>query len=289
MLIIIGKSGQLAQSLIKLCHESDVAAIALGRNDINLLDANDVKAKLGNYKCSGVINASAYTAVDKAETDELLAYDLNELAVRHLAQACKQLDIHLVHVSTDYVFAGDKGSPYLPTDLVAPNGVYGASKAAGEHELLQTHAQGSCVLRTSWVYSTQGTNFVTTMLRLMKEKPSLGVIDDQIGSPTSSSTLAIVWLSALQNKLQGVHHVSDEGVASWYDFAASILDIGLELGLLDKGIPIKPIPSSEYPTPAKRPHYSVLCKASLKQNLPDIQLPNWRHALRQVIGEIAGN
>lgn len=287
MLAIIGKSGQLSQALQELCTSIQQPMIAFGRNDIDLLDIESVLEAFHTHSVSAVINASAYTAVDKAETDQQAAFALNDFAVGNLAEASKKQGIHLVHVSTDYVFAGDKGSPYQPDDELAPNGIYGASKAAGENNLLSKYGENSCVLRTSWVYSKFGNNFVKTMLRLMKEKPSLGVIDDQIGSPTSATTLAEVCLKASQSKLIGVHHVSDEGVASWYDFAVEIQRQGLDKDILVNKIPIKPILTSEYPTPAARPHYSVLSKSSLKKALNDIELPHWQHALALVINDLA--
>jgi dTDP-4-dehydrorhamnose reductase len=287
MLAIIGKSGQLSQALKELCDSYQQATVSFSRNDIDLLDVNNIVAALQTHSVTAVINASAYTAVDKAETDKQAAFELNDIAVGNLAEASKKLGLHLVHVSTDYVFAGDKGSPYQPDDKIAPNGVYGASKAAGENNLLAKYSENSCVLRTSWVYSKFGNNFVKTMLRLMREKPALGVIDDQIGSPTSATTLAMVCFHASQSKLVGVHHVSDEGVASWYDFAVEIQRQGLLNKVLKNKVPIKPISTSEYPTPAVRPHYSVLSKGSLKKALPDIELPHWQHALELVINELA--
>lgn len=286
MIVIIGKSGQLSQSLVQLCNDTGQACIALGRDDIDLLDFHQLEKTISQHKVSSIINASAYTAVDKAETDKQAAYDLNDKAIGNLAKIALSLNVQLVHVSTDYVFAGDKGSPYLPTDQVAPTGVYGASKAAGEKTLLNENPNGSCILRTSWVYSKYGNNFVKTMIRLMKEKPSLGVIDDQIGSPTAGLTLAKACLIAANHGLSGIHHISDEGVASWYDFAVEIQRLALKYQLLDREIPIKPIPSSEYPTPAKRPHYSVLSKASIKQAMPSLELMHWSKALEEVIKDL---
>lgn len=287
MLAIIGKSGQLANGIVDYCAQNKVPALAFGREDIDLFDLDKLLTVFKEHHVSSVINACAYTAVDKAESDEKAAYDLNELAVQNLAKTCKSLQAHLVHVSTDYVFAGDKGSPYLPDDEIDPQGVYGASKAAGESELLQTYADNSCILRTSWVYSKYGNNFVKTMLRLMKEKPALNVIDDQVGSPTSVDTLARVCVMASQSKLQGIHHISDEGIASWYDFAVAIQEIGIEHGLLSQPIPIGAIPTSAYPTPAKRPLYSVMSKQSLKDSLEGLVLPHWRVALTQVIKQLS--
>jgi len=277
--IVIGKSGQLAQAL-KLIDDS---VICLGRNDIDLNNHETLTQVLDGYEISSIINASAYTAVDKAESEQAQAFALNAVAVENLAKYAAMRDVHLVHVSTDYVFAGDKGAPYLVHEPHAPIGVYGASKAAGETVILQTHAQGSCIIRTSWVYSQYGNNFVLTMLRLMAEKPELGVIDDQVGSPTSASALANACLYAATQGVTGIHHFTDAGVCSWYDFALAIQDMGLKYGLLSKAIPVKPIPTSAYPTPAKRPSYSVLDKSTLHDAFEGLQPRHWREELELVV------
>jgi len=241
---------------------------------------------LNRFQPAGIINASAYTAVDKAESDEKNAYALNQTAVANLATYAKIHHCHLVHVSTDYVFAGDKGAPYKVDDHYQPQGVYGASKAAGEKALLDIYPQASCILRTSWVYASHGNNFVKTMLRLMAEKPALGVIDDQIGTPTWARDLAKACIYAIKNRVSGVHHWTDTGVASWYDFAVAIQSLALEKGLLTTAIPIKPIPSSVYPTPAKRPHYSVLDKSTLASEFSALEPQYWRKALSDMLDEL---
>jgi dTDP-4-dehydrorhamnose reductase len=258
----------------------------LGRDDINILDAVSFASVLNRFQPEGIINASAYTAVDKAESNEKNAYALNHTAVRNLATYAKQHHCHLVHVSTDYVFGGDKGSPYQIHDSYNPQGIYGASKAAGEKALLDIYPQASCILRTSWVYSNHGNNFVKTMLRLMAEKPELGVIDDQIGTPTWARDLAKACIYAIKNRVSGVHHWTDNGVASWYDFAVAIQSLALEKGLLTHAIPIKPIPSSAYPTPAKRPHYSVLDKSTLVSEFSELVPQYWRKALGDMLDEL---
>jgi len=257
--------------------------VCLGRNDIDLQDVSIISARLQAYQASGVINASAYTAVDKAESDVDNAFMLNAKAPGNLAKACKDLAIPFVHVSTDFVFHGDKGSPYLPTDEINPLGVYGASKAQGEHFIADVYPERSCIIRTSWVYSIHGNNFVKTMLSLMNTKPELGVISDQIGSPTYAKGLAKVCIASLTDKINGIHHYTDTGVASWFDFAVAIQRMGLQLGLLDKKIPIKPITTAQYPTPAKRPHYSVLDKSSLASALPEFKFSHWQEQLHTMM------
>ena len=281
-IVVIGKSGQLAWELSQLSsHKHDI--VCLSRNNINLSDLSSVTETLKKYKVAAVINASAYTAVDKAESDVENAYALNAKAVGNLAQACKNLLVGFVHISTDFVFHGDKGVPYLPDDDINPLGVYGASKAEGEQLIIECYPENSAVIRTSWVYSSHGNNFVKTMLNLMKTKPELGIISDQIGSPTYAKGLAQACIFAIENKLVGVHHYTDTGVASWFDFAVAIQRIGLDLGLLDKKIPINPITTAQYSTPAKRPPYSVLDKSSLANALPELVLIHWQAQLQTMM------
>ena len=279
---VIGKSGQLAYELAQLTTAKN-NIICFGRNDIDLTNINTIEALFIKNNITAVINASAYTAVDKAETDIENAFLLNETAVKNLALICNKLSLHLVNVSTDYVFKGDKGSPYLPTDYIAPTGVYGKSKAAGEQQLQQIHPLNSTSIRTSWVYSNHGNNFVKTMVNLMNSKPELGIIADQIGSPTNAKGLAHVCLMASEAKITGIHHYTDLGVASWYDFAIVIQNLGVELGLINKKIPIKAINTESYPTPAKRPHYSVLDKTSLQQALPSLEFLHWQQQLKSMM------
>jgi dTDP-4-dehydrorhamnose reductase len=283
-IVVIGKSGQLAQEIMRLAGDDRMHCF--GRDDINILDAVSLTSVLNRFQPEGIINASAYTAVDKAESDEKNAYALNQTAVANLATYAKQHHCHLVHVSTDYVFGSDKGAPYQVDDSYHPQGVYGASKAAGEKALLDIYPQASCILRASWVYSNQGNNFVKTMLRLMAEKPELGVIDDQIGTPTWARDLAKACIYAIKNRISGVHHWTDNGVASWYDFAVAIQSLALEKGLLTHAIPIKPISSASYPTPAKRPHYSVLDKSTLTTEFIGLVPQYWRKALSDMLDEL---
>ncbi len=280
-LVVIGKNGQLAWEIARLVPE----AVCLGREDVDITSSEDIAAKLDKVKPDAVINASAYTAVDKAESDEENAYLLNQTAVANLAKYCKSNNVFLVHVSTDYVFNGEKGSPYTVDDAIEPQGMYGKTKAAGEAEVTSVLPAASAILRTSWVYSSHGNNFVKTMLRLMAEKPQLGVIDDQIGSPTWAKGLARACVEAASHRTAGIYHWSDEGVCSWYDFAIAIQQLGLEKGLLQQAVPVKPIPSSAYPTPAKRPHYSVLDKTLTRETFTS-PLNHWREQLSAMMDEL---
>ena len=281
-ILVIGKSGQLAWELSQLSTaKHDI--VCLGRDDIDINNIASISAALAKYSANAVINASAYTAVDNAESDVENAYALNAIAVGNLAHACKELAIPFVHISTDFVFHGDKGAPYLPNDDIKPLGVYGASKAEGEKLITEIYPEKSAIIRTSWVYSSHGNNFVKTMLKLMAAKSELGIISDQIGTPTHAKGLAQACLLSIDNHLVGMHHYTDTGVASWFDFAVAIQNIALDLGLLEKRIPIRPIITADYPTPAKRPHYSVLDKSSLASAIPELPLEHWQAQLKNMM------
>ncbi|MCH2192247.1 MAG: dTDP-4-dehydrorhamnose reductase [Gammaproteobacteria bacterium] len=285
-IVVIGKSGQLAFELSRELENSAHQVTFLGRDDIDITSSESIDATLASLSVDVLINASAYTAVDKAEEDTEACNAINTLAVKNLATFCKASGAFMVHVSTDYVFNGHKGSPYLTDDPIEPQGAYGKSKAAGEKALLEILPEASCLIRTAWVYSSHGNNFVKTMLRLMADKPQLTVIDDQIGTPTWAKGLAEACVSAAVNKTSGVYHWTDEGVASWYDFALAIQELGIDKGLLDKAIPVLPIPSSQYPTPAKRPHYSVLDKQTAREAFASCKPTHWRKQLASMLDEL---
>jgi dTDP-4-dehydrorhamnose reductase len=234
-----------------------------------------------------VINTVAYTAVDKAETDKELAYAVNQTGAKNLALACKQHNIRLLHVSTDFVFDGTKSTPYHTDDIPNPINVYGASKLAGDLDVMEILPR-TVIVRTAWVYSAHGNNFVKSMLRLKAEKPTLGIVYDQIGSPTWAAGLAR-WLWAVVEKPQVsvVYHWTDAGVASWYDFAVAIQKLAIEKGLLKHSIPISPIPASQYPTPAERPSFSVIDKTSAELGA-DVKTIHWRKQLSTMMDELMG-
>ena len=283
MIVVIGKSGQLAWELRR---QASGSCLCLGRDDINILDPQDIREKLDKVSPTAVINASAYTAVDNAESDLASAEALNVEAVKNLAQYCFENGIQLVHCSTDYVFNGEKGAPYKVDDPIEPQGAYGKTKADGEQALKEILPDNATIIRTSWVYSAHGNNFVKTMLRLMATKSALTVIDDQIGSPTWAKGLAAACLEAAQDKITGVYHWSDEGVCSWYDFALAIQELGIEKGLLTDKITVSPIPTADYPTPAKRPHYSVLDKTETRKTFSTARAAHWRQQLSDMMNEL---
>lgn len=282
-IVVIGKSGQLAT---ELQHLLPASAVFLGRDDIDITQADALADTLQAYRPDAIINAAAYTAVDKAESEPDAAFAINATGVQNLATYCKAQQVFLVHVSTDYVFNGHKGVPYMSDDTIEPQGVYGKSKAQGEQALLELLPDQSCLLRTAWVYSSHGNNFVKTMLKLMASKPQLGVIDDQIGTPTWARGLAQACYFAVQQQVKGVYHWTDEGVASWYDFAQAIQDLAIDKGLLSQAIPILPIPSSQYPTPAKRPPYSVLDKTTTREAFAELQPAHWRAQLASMMDQL---
>ncbi|OUR75204.1 dTDP-4-dehydrorhamnose reductase [Colwellia psychrerythraea] len=278
--VIIGKSGQLANELIAELPE-DIEVLSLGRSDVDITTYDDLSAKVKSFQSNVIINASAYTAVDKAESDIDVAYAINEKAVEIMAKIAKENNCRFLHVSTDFVFDGESNIAYDVSSKTNPTSVYGASKLAGEQAIKITHPENSAIVRTSWVYSTYGNNFVKTMLRLMEEKEQLGVVGDQIGCPTNAKGLAqFLWLLASHNDLEQVYHWSDAGVASWYDFAVAIQELGLKHDLLDKKIPIHPISSSAYPTPAKRPKFSLLNTADSTSICKQV---HWREQLELCI------
>jgi dTDP-4-dehydrorhamnose reductase len=260
--------------------------VSLGIDELDITDLGAVKNVMTQHQPSVVINAAAYTAVDKAESDRDLAFAVNADGAKNLAQACVATGTRLIQISTDFVFDGEKSSPYLTSDFPKPDGVYAESKALGEQHVLNMMPDSAVVIRTAWLYSSMGNNFVKSMLRLMSEKDSLGVIADQVGTPTWAKGLAeCVWSVLEKPEVKGMLHWSDAGVGSWYDFAVAIQDIGLEQDLLTKAIPIRPITTADYPTPARRPAYSVLDKTEVWS---DLKLPSthWRHQLKSMMAEL---
>jgi dTDP-4-dehydrorhamnose reductase len=283
--LITGKGGQLSTELQKCCP-LNVNLLCLGINELDVTDGQAVDALISQKKPDLLINAAAYTAVDKAESDRDNAFLVNAEAVKVMAESCQKHEVRLIQVSTDFVFDGLKSSPYLVSDTPNPEGVYGESKALAERHVLDILPESGVVVRTAWLYSSTGQNFVKTMLRLMSEKPQLSVISDQVGTPTWAKGLAeCIWAMSVKPELKGMYHWSDAGAASWYDFAVAIQDLGLEMGLLEREIPISPIPTSAYPTPAKRPAYSVLDKSKTFEDL-ELSPKHWRHQLKSMMLEL---
>jgi len=282
-ILVTGANGQLGSELRELsAYFPDYEFTFITRQELDLTDTTAIQAWFANKAFDVIINCAAYTAVDKAETEADLAFAINANAVEILAQIARQQGISMLHISTDYVFAGDSCKPYQETDATCPQGVYGQSKLGGELAMLAINPGRSVIIRTSWVYSRFGNNFVKTMVHLGKQRKELNVIYDQVGTPTSAKDLALVLLMIIQSPQlqtqQGteIYHYSNEGVCSWYDFAIAIFKAA---PMRCKAIPIE---TKDYPTPAKRPHYSLLNKAKIK-NTFDLTIPYWRDSLPQCL------
>ncbi|BBO80291.1 NAD(P)-dependent oxidoreductase [Desulfosarcina ovata subsp. sediminis] len=284
-ILIIGGNGQLGQTLSRTAPDHiDFKSLDLPEFDIT--NSENVATVVGKEKPDVIINASAYTAVDKAEEEPELAFAVNATGPGNLAVAAKNTGSRLIHISTDYVFDGTACTPYQPDAPCTPLGVYGRTKRQGEINV-QEALDDYVIIRTSWLYSQYGNNFVLTMLRLMQEREELKVVCDQVGSPTWASTLAMaIWAVIEKPNLTGIYHWSDAGVASWYDFSSAIQEEAYRLGLLNKPIPISPIRSDAFPTPAKRPSYSVLdCMQSWHEF--EANPMHWRTALKKMLSSIS--
>jgi dTDP-4-dehydrorhamnose reductase len=281
--LIVGASGQVGRALLRNVPR-DVAVVGFGRAELDITDAAALQRVLAERRPQCVINAAAYTNVDKAESERDLAFAGNTQGPRMLAEAVERIPgCRLVHISTDFVFDGTASSAYLPDSPVKPLNVYGATKLAGDEAVLSALRERAVVMRTAWVYSAHGRNFLTTMLRLMAERKSVRVVVDQIGTPTSADSLAgALWACARTPAAHGVQHWTDYGVASWYDFAQAIAEEGAAAGLLPASVEVQPIAAHEFPTAAKRPAFSVLDKRATIAAL-SIQPNHWRVALRAVL------
>ncbi len=259
-IMIAGMGGQLGFELARTCP-AGIELVAPTEADLDITDRDSVSAYVARTGPAVIINCAAYTAVDKAESEVAKAYAVNEQGPKNLAEVAGDHNALLVHISTDFVFDGSQSRPYRPEDRPEPLSVYGKSKLAGEVAILNSGA-AAVIVRTAWLYSAHGNNFVKTMLRLMNERDSLGVVVDQIGTPTWANSLARVIWQLIDKDARGIFHWSDAGVASWYDFAVAIYEKGRALGLLQRAVTIKPIAGREYPTPATRPCFSVFDKSA---------------------------
>lgn len=276
MYLITGANGQLGQELkIQLGNQATCADIA----DVDITNREATLKFIKAISPRFIINCAAYTAVDKAESEEEKAFAVNATGPENLSLAAAECGASLLHVSTDYVFDGTAHRPYSPNDATNPQNAYGRTKLAGEQKAMAVSGATVAVVRTAWLYSEYGNNFVKTMMKLGGERPSLNVIADQIGTPTNAKDLAAALIAMAPHLEKGsreIYHFTNEGVASWYDFATAIMELS---GI---SCQVNPIPSEQYPTPAKRPFYSVLDKAKIK-NAFNLTIRHWREALKQTI------
>lgn len=281
--LITGAAGQLGWELQR-CTPVSLRCVAVDVDQLDVTDDDAIGAMIDHEQPFAIINAAAYTAVDVAEQEPERATAINATAAGLLARAAAARGCKLIQISTDFVFDGLSGRPYQPDDAASPQSVYGRTKLEGERVVSAANPQ-SLILRTAWLYSAHGNNFVKTMLRLMNERDRLSVVADQVGTPTWARGLAqAIWI-ALQRDLHGIHHWTDAGVASWYDFAVAIAEEGLALGLLQRLPELTPIRTQDYPTPASRPPYSVLDKHDTWSAL-ECTPPHWRVQLRSMLQEL---
>jgi dTDP-4-dehydrorhamnose reductase len=283
-ILITGANGQLGNEFRAL--EEDFPAyrfVFLSRQELPINDAAAVRQVLSAHKPDWCINCAAYTAVDKAETEKDLAMAVNGEAAGILALACKELNCRFVHISTDYVFDGSSETPYREDAPTGPINTYGQSKLLGE-QLVMQHNPTAIIIRTAWVYSVFGNNFVKTMLRLMKERESINVVCDQEGSPTYAADLAQAIMHIVRSPqsagAHGIFHYSNEGRTNWYQFAETIRQ------LTGSNCKVNPIPTSQYPTPARRPQYSLLDKTKMRVTF-DLTIPHWKDSLDMCIQRLS--
>lgn len=280
-IVIVGANGQLGKEFQQLSEKyADHAFFFFDRNALDIANEEQVQRKVQEIKPDFLINCAAYTAVDKAEEDVAAAFAINADGVRYLARACAASGAKFIHVSTDYVFDGNASEPYKEEHSVNPANVYGQSKLQGEEEALKNNKE-TIVIRTAWVYSVHGNNFVKTMLRLMKTRPEINVVSDQLGTPTYAADIAAAVLQIIDSGKwkEGIYHFSNEGIISWYEFANAIKELS--------GSPclVHPIPTTQYPTPAKRPAYSVLDKTKIRQTF-GIEIKPWKESLKECLAKM---
>lgn len=286
--LVTGGNGQVGQNLQKYAQDFNVQVTTFGSKDLDITCAESIGRAISRVRPDVIINAAAYTAVDKAESDKEKAYLVNETGPKLLAQACDGQNIPLFHISTDYVFDGSKDAPYNEFDPVNPQTIYGASKEAGER-VVRSNLQKHIILRTSWVFSAEGSNFVKTMIKLAKERDQISVVDDQFGGPTSADSIAYLLLAMASRKdLEwGTYHFSQQPYVSWYEFAVSIFKEAQLLGIIDKQIEIVPIPTILYPTAAQRPQQSRLAVSPLISDiLPSFEDKNWLSDMQKVLSKL---
>jgi dTDP-4-dehydrorhamnose reductase len=281
--LVTGAGGKLGQALLA-ATPAGWSVVGLSRAELDIGDAAAVRLAVRAHAPDLILNAAAYTAVDRAESEPDAAFRINRDGAAFIATAATDAGARIVHVSTDFVFGGATGRPWQPDDPTGPLNVYGASKLAGEAAVAAA-APEALTVRTAWVYGPTGANFLATMLRLMASRSELRVVADQIGTPTSTLDLAFDLWRLASTDARGILHYTNAGAASWYDFAVAIAEEAVDIGLLESAPPIVPIATSDYPTPAARPAFSVLDKTAAFELLGG-PAPHWRVALRNVLAKM---
>ncbi|MCU4895136.1 dTDP-4-dehydrorhamnose reductase [Bacillus thuringiensis] len=276
--LVTGAKGQLGQDVVKLLEGQTCEVFGFGREELNITDEKQVNEKVLSIQPDVIIHTAAYTQVDQAESDEEAAFKVNAEGTKYLAQAAEAVGAKFCYISTDYVFDGTKDTPYKADDQTNPQTVYGKSKLVGE-QYTQEYCSKSYIVRTSWVFGLYGNNFVKTMLRLAEENKELGIVHDQVGSPTYTTDLARFIISLVQTDKYGVYHGSNSGVCSWYEFAKEIFkQSNIE-------IVVNPLKTEDFPRPAARPKYSVLDKGMIEENGFE-SFQNWKEALKDFLKKL---
>lgn len=289
-ILVTGAQGQVGKEICQTANQADFTVIAAGRNELDITSESSVNDYITHHQPAIVINAAAYTAVDKAESENQQAYAINHDGAKNLAKVCSQLDIPLLHISTDYVFDGTKQESYTEEDPVSPLGIYGDSKWQGE-EAVRKHLEKHIILRVAWVFGAHGNNFVKTMLRLANERDELGIVADQYGGPSPARNIAETLIALSKQFFQngslswGTYHYCGAPKVSWYEFASEIFKQACENNLIDKKMKLNAITTAEYPTPAKRPANSMLNCSKLSKTF-GIIMPDWKISLQQVLAEL---
>lgn len=279
--MVTGANGQLGRETVLALQAEGEPCIAVGRGELDFSRPEKVADAVAAFEADWVVNCAAYTHVDKAEEDRDLAFMVNRDAARAVAEGVRLSGGRLLHVSTDFVFGGEQSVPYGEDDLTNPLGVYGQSKLEGE-QCIREVLPDALILRTAWVYGQYGNNFVKTILRLASERTELRVVDDQVGTPSWTGDIVDAMRTLISKEIEGIFHFTNEGVASWYDFAVEIVLAAKKAGYPVVMENIHPIPTRDYPLPARRPAYSVMSKVRIRECL-DYRIPHWRASLKRML------
>lgn len=287
--LLFGAEGQLGSALVDAAQNEAFKIKATTKSELDITNAALLRKMLGELEPNIIINAAAYTAVDQAEQNSELAFTVNTTALESLADYAQQNGCRVIHLSTEYVFDGTSSTPYQPNDTANPINIYGSSKRAGEEVLLNKAREYATIIRTSWLYSATHPCFYNTILRLLQDKQEIPVVNDQVATPTSAASLArLIWKACELPNQPGIYHWTDEGIASWYEFASAIRSQAIAANLVHKPAAIIPITTAEFPRPAQRPAYGVLDKSSTCSAF-DIKPIAWQESLQQVINQTVAN